>query len=156
MSKYPICRQHDAMDCGAACVKMISKYYGKDFALSYLKKQCYTVKDGVSLMSISDTLELLGFKTLGGKISFEKLITKAPLPCIIHWENNHFLVLYKVEKNKLRKDDYKITIADPGLGLITLSKDEFLRGWVSTLSKNEEKGIALLVEPTQLFLILMK
>jgi len=151
MSKYPICRQHDAMDCGAACVKMISQYYGKDFALSYLKKQCYTVKDGVSLMSISDTLELLGFKTLGGIMSFEKLVTKAPLPCIIHWKSNHFVVLYNIEKNKFKKDDYKITIADPGLGLITLSKDEFLKGWVSTLSKNEEKGITLLIEPTKLF-----
>jgi ATP-binding cassette subfamily B protein len=76
MNKFPIARQHDAMDCGAACVKMVSKFYGKEFALSHLKKMCYTVKDGVSLMSISDTLELLGFKTLGGKITFEKLITK--------------------------------------------------------------------------------
>lgn len=130
---------------------MISKYHGKDFALSYLKKQCYTVKDGVSLMSISDTFELLGFKTLGGIISFEKLLAKAPLPCIIHWKNNHFVVLYKIEKHRLKKEDYTITIGDPGLGIITLSKDEFLKGWVSTLSKGEEKGVALLVEPAPLF-----
>jgi ATP-binding cassette subfamily B protein len=151
MSKYPICRQHDAIDCGAACVKMISQFYGKNFALSFLKEQCYTVKDGVSLMSISDTFEALGFKTMGGIISFEKLISQAPLPCIIHWKKNHYIVLYLIEKSKIKKNDYKITIGDPGLGIVTVSQDEFLKGWISTLSKGEEKGIVLLVEPTQRF-----
>ncbi|MDR0296057.1 MAG: peptidase domain-containing ABC transporter [Prevotellaceae bacterium] len=150
MSKFPIARQHDAMDCGAACVKMIAQYYGKEFSLSYLRSMCHTVKDGVSLMSISDTLEFLGFKTVGGKITLENLSSKVQLPCILHWNNNHFTVLVSVEKNRLKKD-YTFTIADPGKGIMTLIEEEFKKSWLSTISKGEEKGVALLIEPTTRF-----
>ncbi|MDD2562977.1 MAG: peptidase domain-containing ABC transporter [Salinivirgaceae bacterium] len=150
MSTFPVFKQHDAMDCGATCVKMVAKYYGKDFTLDTIRKLCYTVKDGVSLMSISDALENIGFKTIGGKITYEKLIKEAPLPVILHWEGNHFVVLYKVEKARL-SNDYKITIADPQKGLITLSAEEFKASWIGTVSKGEEKGIVLMMEPTNLF-----
>jgi ATP-binding cassette subfamily B protein len=147
MKTFPTVRQHDAMDCGAACVKMIAQFYGKDYALSYLRNMCHTVKDGVSLMSISDTLENLGFKTSGGKITLENLVSKALLPCILHWKNNHFVVLISVEKNTIKKG-YTFTIADPGLGIININEEEFKKSWLSTLSKGEEKGVVLMMETT--------
>lgn len=150
MNKFPIVHQHDAMDCGAACVKMIAKFYGKDFSLPHLRKMCYTVKDGVSLMSISDTLEFLGFKTIGGKITLENLTSKALLPCILHWNSDHFVVLFSIERNKFKKG-YLFTIGDPNLGIITLTEEEFKKSWLSVLSKGEEKGVVLLMEPTQKF-----
>ncbi|MDR3220145.1 MAG: ABC transporter [Dysgonamonadaceae bacterium] len=136
MSKYPVVRQHDAMDCGAACAKMIAKFYGKEFALSYLRTICYTVKDGVSLMSINDTLETLGFKTIGGKVSLNNLKTKALLPCILHWESNHFVVLFAVKKSKFGKR-YTFIVGDPGMGIITLSEEEFVKKWISTVSRGQ-------------------
>ena len=150
MANLPFVHQHDAMDCGAACIKMVAKHYGKEFALSYLRNICYTVKDGVSLMSISDTLEFLGFKTMGGKITFKNLISKNLYPCILHWNSNHFVVLVSVEKKILTKN-YTFTIADPGRGIITLTEEEFKKSWISTLSHGEEKGVVLLMEPTTQF-----
>ncbi|MDD4384144.1 MAG: peptidase domain-containing ABC transporter [Bacteroidales bacterium] len=150
MSKFKAFRQHDSMDCGAACVKIIAKHYGKDFSLDSLREKCYVTKDGVSLMSISDTLENIGFKTIGGKITYDKLIKEAPLPVILHWQDNHFIVLFKSEKKSFSKD-CKLTIADPQKGLLVISEEEFKSGWLSTLSKGEEKGIVLLIEPTSRF-----
>lgn len=137
------------MDCGPACLKMITSFYGKEYSIDTLRTFCNLVKDGVSLMSISKAAENIGFKTIGGKITFEILAIKALLPCIIHWNQDHFVVVYKIKKQ--RKENYKIYVADPGKGLLTYSKNEFCEHWISTKTGGEEKGVVLLLEPTALF-----
>lgn len=151
MKKFPIYIQHDSVDCGATCVRMITSFYGKEFTLDSLRKRCYTVTDGVSIMSISDTLEELGFKTIAGKLTVDKILNEVPLPCVLHWKNNHFVVLHNVEQSRYGNKAYAIKIADPGQGNITLTEQEFKDGWLSTMSKGEEKGVALLLEPTTSF-----
>lgn len=139
--------QLDSMDCGPTCLQMISSYYGKDYSLSYLRQYSSIGNRGVSLMGISKAAEKIGLKSIGGKVSLEGLIKKAILPCIIHWEQDHFVVLYRI-KHKKKSLFY---IADPGKGKIKLSKDEFLNNWASTKANGEEKGIVLLLEPTTSF-----
>ena len=106
-------------------------------------------KDGVSLLGISKAAEEIGFKTIGGRLSFDTLTSEVPLPCIIHWNQNHFVVVYKIKKR--RGNRYEVYVADPGKGLITYTKEEFCEHWVSTKTNGEEKGIALLLEPTEQF-----
>ena len=106
-------------------------------------------KEGVSLLGISKAAEEIGFKTVGGRLSFETLTSEAPLPCIVHWNQNHFVVVYKIKKH--RKGCYTVYVADPGKGLVTYTKEEFCEHWVSTKTNGEEKGIALLLEPTEQF-----
>lgn len=104
---------------------------------------------GVSLLGISKAAEDIGFKTVGGRLSFETLASGVPMPCIVHWDQNHFVVVYKVKKH--RKGRYTIYVADPGKGLVTYIKEEFCEHWISTQTNGEEKSIALLLEPTEQF-----
>ncbi|MDD2622978.1 MAG: peptidase domain-containing ABC transporter [Bacteroidales bacterium] len=145
---FPFTKQPDSMDCGPACLAMISEYYGKKYTLEYLRDNCFIRRDGVSLLGISRAGEKIGFKTVGGRLTFEKLAEKAPLPCIVHWNQEHFVVVNEVRK---KKKDYKISVADPGKGLLTYSREDFCDRWVSTRTNGEEKGVALLLEPTNLF-----
>ena len=87
------------MDCGSTCLRMLAKHYGKEYSIETLREICYTAKEGVSLLSISEAAEQLGFKTLGGRITFNKLINEALLPCIVHWNQEHFVIVYKVRKS---------------------------------------------------------
>ena len=141
--------QQDAMDCGPSCLAMIVKYYGKDVSIEQLRKICSLGKDGVSLLGISKAAETIGFKTIGGRVSFDTLAFEVPLPCIVHWNQNHFVVVYKIKKHK--KGKYTVYVADPGKGFVTYTKEEFCEHWVSTKTGGEEKGIALLFEPTEQF-----
>ena len=143
--KFPIHIQPDAMDCGPACLQMICSFYGCNYSLDFLRKNTFIGKDGVSLLGISKAAEKIGFKTIGGRFTFEKLVEKAPLPCIAHWDQEHFVVIHRITK---KKKGYIIHVADPGNGLLSYSGDEFVTHWVSTLSKGQEKGILLLLEPT--------
>jgi ATP-binding cassette subfamily B protein len=145
---FPFTKQPDAMDCGPACVCMIAGHYGKKYTLDSLRQNSFIGKDGVSLLGISRAAEKIGFRTVGGRLTFEKLAEKALLPCIVHWNQEHFVVVYDIKK---KRNDYKISVADPGKGLLTYNKEEFCSCWVSTRTKGEEKGVALLLEPTQLF-----
>src|ERR1035437_887364 len=133
------------MDCGPACICMIAKFYGKNFSMDSLRDSCHISKEGVSLLGINETAESLGFKTLGGRFSYDKLTKEIPLPCIIHWKQEHFVVLYKVKRNFNKVNLY---IADPGKGFINYTENEFKENWVSTRVSDEDKGIALLLEPT--------
>jgi len=142
--RFPFYKQLDAMDCGPACLKMICKYFDKDISLSTLRNYTEINKDGVSLLGINQAAEKIGLKTIYGFIEIEQLYNESPLPCILHWNQNHFVVLYKVGKNSF-------TIADPGKGIIKLSKQEFLQSWVSANDNTKQKGIALLLEPTSIF-----
>ncbi|MGP1466747.1 MAG: peptidase domain-containing ABC transporter [Porphyromonadaceae bacterium] len=141
--------QKDAMDCGPSCLAMIAKHYGKQFDQGILRQICALGKDGVSLLGISKAAETIGFKTIGGRLSLDMLAEEVPLPCIVHWNQNHFVVVYNIKKN--RKGIFKIYVADPGKGLLTYTKEEFCNHWASTKTNGEEKGIALLLEPTEQF-----
>ena len=142
-------KQRDAMDCGPSCLAMIAKHYGQQADKEQLRKICSLGKDGVSLLGISKAAETIGFKTIGGRLSFEMLYQEAPMPCIIHWNQNHFVVVYKIKKHN--KGKYTVYVADPGKGLVTYTKEEFCEHWISTKTNGEEKGIALLLEPTEQF-----
>ena len=142
-------QQYDSMDCGLSCLAMLCSHYGHEYSREQLQQSFILKKDGVSLLGISKVAEDLGFKTLGGKLSFNALMKEAPLPCIVHWDQNHFVVVIKIKKH--RKISPSIYIADPGKGFTTYTKEEFCEHWVSTKTNGEEKGVALLLEPTKQF-----
>ena len=142
-------KQHDAMDCGPSCLAMIAKHYGLQPNVEKIRRSCALNKEGVSLLGISKAAESIGFKTIGGRLTFNTLAKEVPHPCIVHWNQNHFVVVYKVKKHS--KGKYIVYVADPAKGLVTYTKEEFCEHWISTKTNDEEKGIALLLEPTELF-----
>jgi ATP-binding cassette subfamily B protein len=141
MLKFPFYKQFDMMDCGPACLRMIARYYGKSYSLQYLREKCYISREGVSMLGISEAAESIGMHTIGVRITYEQLKNDAVLPCIVHWQQNHFIVVYKIRKDK-------IYIADPATGLIKLNKSEFLKDWIGTVKDGVEMGICLLLETT--------
>ena len=136
------------MDCGPASLVMIAQHYGRHYTLDHLRERCFLARDGVSLLGISKAAEEIGFRTVGGRLTFKKLTEKVLLPCIVHWNQEHFVVVYALRK---QRKGYIVFVADPGKGLLTYSREEFCEHWISTRTNGEEKGIALLMEPTQLF-----
>ncbi len=141
---FPFVKQPDAMDCGPACLKMVAGFYKMNFSLESLRKKCYITREGVSFLGLSEAADSLGFKTIGVKIPFEMLSSNVPLPCIVHWRQKHFIVVYKIRNDK-------IWVADPAVGLITYTRDEFIKNWVSTVSDGKPAGLVLIVEPTPAF-----
>ena len=146
---FTLVRQRDAKDCGPSCLAMIVKHYGGSFNINSIRTDCALNREGVSLLGISKAAEELGFKSVGGRLSFSSLASEALLPCIVHWSQNHFVVVYKVKNQK--KGVCTIYVADPGKGLVSYTKEEFCEHWVSTKTNGEEKGIVLLLEPTNQF-----
>lgn len=142
---FPHYTQLDMMDCGPSCLRMISKYYGKSYSLQTLRDKCYISREGVSMLGISEAAESLGFKTMGVKISFEQLVEEVQLPCILHWNQNHFVVCYKIKKKNRKVQLY---IADPASLCLTYTKDEFLKCWGI---KESKIGLALILQPTANF-----
>lgn len=138
---FPFVKQPDAMDCGPASLKMIAAFYKKNFSLETIRKNCYITKEGVSFLGLSEAADKLGFRTMGVKISFEMLAENVPLPCIVHWKQRHFIVVYKISNNK-------VWVADPALGPVKYSSDEFTRNWSSTVSEGCPAGLVLIIEPT--------
>ncbi|MDO6811931.1 peptidase domain-containing ABC transporter [Tenacibaculum soleae] len=144
MKKFPNYQQTEAKDCGPTCIKIIAKHYGKTINTQQLRSLSETTREGSSLLGLSDAVESMGFKSLGIKLAFNKL-KEAPLPCILHWNKNHYVVLYKIKKDT-------IYISDPAHGLISFTKKEFIQSWIgNNAGENTEEGIALLVEPTPKF-----
>ncbi len=143
---FPFYKQLDAMDCGPSCLRMIAKYYGKTYSLQTLRDKSYITREGVSMLGISDAAEAIGFRSMGVRISFEQLMNEAPLPCIAHWKQNHFIVVYKISKK--RNGDVIVYVSDPARGLIKFTKEEFMKGWANTKEGGEEKGLCLLLETT--------
>ena len=142
--------QRDGMDCGPTCLAMIAEHFGQDINRDYLREYCSLGRDGVSLLGISKAAESIGFKTIGGRLSFENLAKEAPLPCIAHWDQNHFVIVYKIMRR--RKGKCVIYVADPAKGAVTYTKEEFCEHWISTKNSGIEKGIVLLFELTEQFL----
>lgn len=137
---FPITFQHDSMQCGIACLQMICRHFGRKFSLDFLSKLCFATNEGVSLLGINDAANKLGLKTLCVKASMNEL-DQISLPAILHWNQKHFVVLYKIKKGR------KYYIADPGKGLTTHTNKEMQEHWLSTNSK----GVAMMLEPTPHF-----
>lgn len=141
--KFEILFQLDSADCGPTCLRMIANHYGKKISSEELRQLTYYHRTGVSLLAISDAAEKLGFKTLAGETTFEKLL-EINLPCILHWNEEHFVVLYSVGPNSAK-------IADPSGGLLSYSKDDFIKIWAKGILNEQASGIVLLLEPTDFF-----
>ena len=142
--------QYDSTDCGPTCLRIIAKYYGRSISLNSLREKCFVTKDGVSLLSISDAAEKIGFRTIGVRLTWKQLRDETPLPCIAHWNQNHFIVIYKIKK---RHKDWYIYVSDPAEGLLRYRAATFLKSWGTSSSGNNQadKGIVLLLEPTHSF-----
>ena len=138
--EFPIYRQLDAKDCGPSCLRMIAKFYGRVYSIQNLREKAFITREGVSMLGISEAAEAIGFRTQGVRITVEELEKECPLPCILHWNQWHFVVCYKIKKGKFY-------IADPAAGLITYTREEFKRCWVSTKVDGQDTGTALLLEP---------
>lgn len=139
--RFKVDRQLDSSDCGAACLQMIARYHGKVYNLIFLKERIFVGKQGVSLLNIARGAESLGFRTLNVKLTIDFLKENKPVPCIIHINGNHFVVLYKISKNLFTKKIY-YHVADPAHGLVQYTESEFVSAWI-----NDNAGIALLLTP---------
>lgn len=148
MSKrFPNYIQADSKDCGATCLKIIAKYYGRTLHIQTLRELSQTTREGSNMLSLSEGAEKIGFRTLGAKLSFKQLL-EAPLPCILHWNNNHYVVLYEIKRKN------KIKISDPAFGLLEYTREEFIKHWIgNNADTTTEEGITLLLEPTPVFFI---
>lgn len=141
MPRFPFVRQKDSMQCGAACLSSICRHYGKPYSTRFISRFCQETATGVSLRALSMAAEHLGFDTMCVKIQ-KSAINDCNLPCILHWNQNHFVVLYKTDSAR-----HKYYISDPGKGLICADDKEFDEAWLSASGI----GIALLLEPNGRF-----
>lgn len=150
MERFPLYNQNEVMDCGPACLRMISKYYGHHYSLQTLRQKCFITREGVSLLGISDAAESIGFRTCGVKITGDQLVNEAMLPCILYWNNSHFVVCYKIKRKRGGKLIFYI--ADPASQRLQYEEDEFKKCWLGvTLADVNRRGIALLLEPNANF-----
>lgn len=140
LKPFPHYLQLDAMDCGPTCLRMIAKYYGRSYSIQYLREHAFITREGVSMLGVSDAAEGIGFRTMGVRITLEQLRTEVPLPCILHWNQRHFVVCYKIKNGKYY-------ISDPANKRVAYEEKEFERCWVSTQVEGKDTGSALLLEP---------
>jgi len=144
--RYPIHPQYDEMDCGPTCLKMVASFYRKNYPLSFLRDISHLNRNGVNLLSLHDAAQSIGFKSVMAYMTLDGLIESFSAPCIIHWNNSHFVVLYRVSKRKYKEPVF--TIGDPRHGLVKVDLNTFLEGWLTVKYK---KGTVLLLEPTSKF-----
>src|ERR1035437_3489948 len=137
---FPSYIQHDQMDCGPACLKIVAKFHGKTFSMKFLRDRCYITREGVSLFDIGRAAEEVGFRTLAIKVKFDDLRYRMPLPAIVHWKQKHFIVVYKITRKR-------VYVSDPAAGLISYTHKEFTEAWEIT----NELGAILLLELTPEF-----
>lgn len=138
-------RQFDQMDCGPACIRMVASYYGKDYPLSYLRSLAHLTREGVSVAGIRDALHEIGMESATFELSLEQLREKCPLPAILHWEQNHFVVLCGIRRSRWR-GRWKYVVANPAYGKHAFEEESFSRFWL-----NGDKGVAVAIEPTEAF-----
>lgn len=152
------------MDCGPSCLRMVAKHYGKSYSLQVLRSKSFITRSGVSMLGISDAAEAIGFRTLGYRLSWEQLRDEVPLPCIVHWNQRHFVVVYEIKKQRrvpipftrrtregMKQENCNSTIihvADPASSLLKYTEAEFLKCWFSNKNEGMQEGTALLLEPT--------
>lgn len=143
--RFPVYQQLDAMDCGSTCLRIVAKHYGRSYSATRMRELCHVTREGVSMLGVSDAAEKIGFHTAGVKITWEQLFNDAPLPCIVHWKQKHFVVVYKIKKDK-------VYLSDPASGLLEYSQKDFLRCWLSSGHHESQRcGTALLLEPAPEF-----
>jgi ATP-binding cassette subfamily B protein len=147
MAKFPQYLQPDAMDCGPTCLRIVAKYFGRHYNLETLRNHTWKTREGVSLLTISDAAEKIGFRTQGVRLTIDKL-PEIPLPAILHWNQNHFVVLYKIKRTR---NGAVYFISDPAHGLVEYNEKDFLKSWASTAQNDLPAGIALLLQPTAEF-----
>ncbi|MDR1553043.1 MAG: peptidase domain-containing ABC transporter [Prevotellaceae bacterium] len=150
---FPFYRQLDGMDCGPACLRMIAKYYGKQYSIQDLREKSCITRVGVSLLGVSEAAEKIGLRATALRPSFEYFVEQAKLPCVVHWNQNHFVVVYKIEKKKriAKNAQYTFYIADPGYGLIKYDEQRFKKCWCSTIQGGIERGVIMTFAPTPQF-----
>jgi ATP-binding cassette subfamily B protein len=141
MPKFPSFRQQDYMDCGPTCLRIVSMYFGRGIPIQALRSHCFITREGTNLLALSHAAEIIGFQSTGVRLTMESL-KDVDLPCILHWRQDHYVVLYKVKKNIY-------FISDPASGLIELSEAKFKSNWIPT--NNLDSGTALLLDPTPAF-----
>ena len=140
---FRVIRQRDSMQCGIAALSMVCRHYGTEYSLPFLEKYCQPTTDGVSMKGLRDAAEQLGLRCAVVRINAERF-SECPLPAIVHWNQNHFVVLYKIKKGFYY-------IADPAKGRIKYSRDEFESHWASIKSTEGLSGIAMVVSPADNF-----
>ena len=148
MKKFPHYRQLDAMDCGPSCLRMVAKYWGKSYTLQTLREKSFITREGVSMLGISDAAEAIGFRTTGVRVTLNQLREEVPLPCILHWNQNHFVVLYDVKR---RRGKYVYRIADPATQNVDFNEQELRKCWAVTVDDGEASGAALVLNPSPEF-----
>ncbi len=144
MKKFPFHKQRDQMDCGVFCLKMIAEYHGKVYQVPYLREKSFITREGASMRGLAHAAESIGLRSLGVKIDYDTLAEKAPLPCIAHWRQRHYVVVYQIKKDS-------VYVADPAHGLVQYTKEEFIQGWQFKKKAGEDEGLLLLLEPSQEF-----
>ncbi len=145
-NNFPIYQQLDSMDCGATCLRMVARHFGRNYSLDYLRELTYIGKQGVDLLSISEAAEKLGLQTLAVRVPLERLLRDLPLPCIAHWDEDHFVVVYKATPSA-------IYIADPARGKRKLTTEEFLEHWAEMDEDGTPVGVLLLLQTTPEFFV---
>jgi ATP-binding cassette subfamily B protein len=160
INKFPNYKQTDAKDCGPTCIKIIAKHYKKTISIQKLRQISETTRAGSSLLGLSEASEKIGLRSLGVKLTLKRIL-EAPLPCILHWNKNHYVVLYKISNGrrttvlpfgKTEDGNGTFYISDPAHGLLKYNKEEFLKHWIGNNATDQtEEGIALLIEPTAKF-----
>lgn len=150
---FPYYAQHDANDCGPSCLRMVAKFYGKDYSLQQLRDYCFINSNGVSLLGISEAAEKIGFHSLMVKTDYQKIINDVPLPAILHWNQEHFVVLYdksniRSEPAAKRRNKFVIGDPHPSSGIISVDEPTFRKSWISDA---DDKGVALVLYPTEKF-----
>ena len=144
IKRFPHYIQSESKDCGPTCLKIVAKHYDRLLNIQTLRELSETTREGSNLLTLSDAAESIGFRTLGVKVSVNDLL-EAPLPCVLHWNSNHYIVLYKIKKKRYY-------ISDPAYGLIEYNESEFIKFWIgNNADVTTKEGIALLLEPTPLF-----
>lgn len=144
LRRFPHYQQLDAKDCGPTCLKMVAKYYGRNYSLQTLRERSFITRSGVTMLGISDAAESIGFRTTGIRVTFDRLAETLPVPCILHWNQHHFVVCYGIRK---KRHGARVYIADPASEKLIYTETEFKRCWLGEGAGEQDKGYALLLEP---------
>ena len=143
--RFPHFKQNNTSDCGSTCLRMIAKHYNVDYSPEMLRRHCHISRNGATMLGISDAAEYIGLETVGVKITFDQLVEEGVFPCILYWNQNHFVVCYGIEKR--RSGNYKIHISDPASQRLTYTREEFEKCWIGANTEKDGNGVALMVEP---------
>lgn len=146
--RFPFYKQLDSSDCGAACLRMIAKYHGKHFTSETIRAKTFVSREGTSFLGLKQAAESLGMEAYALKLDREALCKLIKNPCIVHWNKNHFIVVYRIKQNCLTQRT-KVYVADPAQGLLAYEEADFLSGWL--INQTEKKGFVLAMEPTGRF-----